>query len=293
VVTIHGFSECIAQADALAAAFGARQDPIAIHYFADGESLVTAPPCDVVAVLYRPLDRPNEKLIEVILAAHALRDRGAKRVILVAPYLPYMRQDMAFQSGQAVSQRIIGNLLAGVLDGVITAAPHLHRTLDMTAVFPGIATAAIPPDGLFARLIGTADDHPMLVGPDSESTPLVTAIASVLKLDFMIGEKTRRGDREVEIEFPNIGTVSGRRVILVDDVISSGGTLAHAARLLIGKGATRVDAVAIHALFDENGANLMRAAGISSIRSADGVVHPSNVTSMAPELAQALKDMVR
>ena len=72
-----------------------------------------------------------EKLVALLLAVEALRRNGAKRLVLVAPYLCYMRQDIAFQPGEAISQKAIGGLLAGLVDRVITVDAHLHRTPDI------------------------------------------------------------------------------------------------------------------------------------------------------------------
>ena len=84
------------------------------------------------------LDQPNDKLLALLFAAEALRRGGAKRLVLVAPYLCYMRQDAAFHEGEAISQKVIGRLLAGSVDRVITVDAHLHRTKNIRDVFPGI-----------------------------------------------------------------------------------------------------------------------------------------------------------
>ena len=98
---------------------------IAVHQFPDGELLVTAKPVAPVTIVYAPLDRPNDKLISLLLASEALRSEGARRLVLVAPYMCYMRQDTAFHSGEAVSQKVIGKLLADAFDRVITVDAHL------------------------------------------------------------------------------------------------------------------------------------------------------------------------
>ena len=122
----------------LAARLGVPLHAIALHRFPDGELRVTVGPAAPTTILYIPLDRPNDKLIAILFAAEALRREGARRLVLLAPYLCYMRQDAAFDRGEAVSQRAIGALLAANLDRVITVDAHLHRTTDINRVFPGI-----------------------------------------------------------------------------------------------------------------------------------------------------------
>ena len=87
------------------------------------------------AILYVPLDQPNEKIVSVLFATEALRRNGAERVVLVAPYLCYMRQDAAFQEGEAISQRVIGHLFAGIFDRIVTVDAHLHRTAKLLKCF--------------------------------------------------------------------------------------------------------------------------------------------------------------
>ena len=96
----------------LAEKLGVPYHEIAIHRFPDGEIRVTAGRAAPTTILYASLDRPNEKLIALLFAAEALRRGGAKRIVLLAPYLCYMRQDTAFHEGEAISQRVIGPLLA-------------------------------------------------------------------------------------------------------------------------------------------------------------------------------------
>lgn len=281
-----------APAGRLAGALNAEFCEIDIHHFPDGESRVRAPRVERTTILYQSLNRPNEKLIELGLAASALRDRGASRLVLVAPYLCYMRQDKAFQGGEAVSQRFVGRLFAQWFDRIVAIEPHLHRTKTLDEVFPGTQTTALSASALFADLIrsdGRADDV-LIVGPDSESRRWKEAVAKELDARSMVLKKSRRGDSDVSITIDEGAPVARRRVYLVDDVASTGQTLIEAAKLLQEKGAAHVEALVVHALFGDADLQRMKAAGIKRIRSTDSVAHPTNAVGVAPLLAAALAE---
>ncbi len=290
--TVHAFAESAEGGSSLSEGLDAPLHPIDVHVFPDSESLVTARNPGEVAVIYRPLHQPNTKLIEVVLAASALRDQGARVVILVAPYLPYMRQDAAFAPGQAVSQRVVGAVLAEWFDGFVTVAPHLHRTRDLGTVFPRRPAMALTPvDTLAALIKRTPDPNIVLLGPDIESEPLVQAVAAAVGARFGTASKARRGDTDVDLLLPPTLALKGRRVILVDDMISTGQTLIGCAREALLAGAASVEALACHALFGEDVARQMAAAGIHRVRSCDGVPHPTNAAALGPQLAIAVRDV--
>ena len=285
--TLHCFAEAAGPAKQLAALLGVQGTEVSVHRFPDGESLVRVAETGPVALLYRALDDPNAKLVEVLLAASALRDGGARQVILIAPYLAYMRQDTAFRPGEAVSQRVIGRLLAGAFDGILTVDPHLHRVSTLGEVIPDVPAIAITA----APLLAAAVDHdaaPVLVGPDEESRQWVGAVARLAGLPFIVGRKQRRGDRDVIVTFEDAAQIAGRPVVLVDDLVSSGRTLIEAAAGLLAAGASRVDALAVHSLASAADIAAMHAAGIGSIRASDSVAGPLAQLPLAPALAQAI-----
>ena len=110
-VGIQYLSSAARDAMRLAARLAVPAHEIALHRFPDGELRVTVGPATPTTIVYASLDQPNEKLIALLFAAEALRREGAKRLVLVAPYLCYMRQDAAFRPGEAISQRVIGRLI--------------------------------------------------------------------------------------------------------------------------------------------------------------------------------------
>ncbi|TPQ32476.1 phosphoribosylpyrophosphate synthetase [Bradyrhizobium guangdongense] len=275
----------------LASRLGLPCHEISLHRFPDGELRVTVGPAAPTTILHASLDQPNEKLIALLFAAEALRRNGAKRLVLVAPYLCYMRQDIAFHAGEAVSQRAIGRLLATIMDRIVTVDAHLHRTPDISAVFPGIEAENLSAMPAMATALAEAGVDPatMLIGPDAESEPWVSDLASRLGLQHMVARKTRRGDRSVDIAFTDRDRIAGRPALLVDDIVSSGGTLMVAARTLTALGASRVDAVVTHALFPPEMVKTFADAGIRSIRSTDSVPHPTNAIALDAVLAAALQ----
>jgi ribose-phosphate pyrophosphokinase len=129
----------------------------------------------------------------------------------------------------------------------------------------------------------------LLLGPDRESQQWVSVAAHHAGLDYAVADKVRHGDRAVTIELPP-GNYEGVDVVLIDDVASSGRTLAQTAQALRSAGATRVDALVTHALFAEDSEEIMRAAGIADIWSSNSITHATNSFSVAPALAAALRD---
>jgi ribose-phosphate pyrophosphokinase len=274
----------------LASRLGVPLHEMAVHQFPDGELRVTVGPVAATTILYAPLDRPNDKLIALLFAAEALRRNGARRLVLVAPYLCYMRQDAAFHAGEAISQRVIGPLLAGVMDRIVTVDAHLHRTASIGAVFPGIESenlSAMPAIAAALRTTGL-DPQTIVVGPDSESRPWVSDLASRVGFTHAVARKERRSDRSVSIGFDDPQQFAGRPVLIADDIVSSGGTLIACARALASAGATRIDAVVTHALFPHALVAEFAQAGIRSVRSTDSVPHPTNAIHLDEVLAAAL-----
>ena len=288
--TVHYFAGYEAQARALAVALGVSCEPVSVRSFPDGESLVRVTGTAATALLYCSLDEPDAKLVRLLLAASALRDGGAERVVLIAPYLGYMRQDRAFRPGEADSQRVIGKLIAANFEALVTVDPHLHRTPTLDAVTPGIVTVNVHAAGVIAHaLSATFSPDTLLVGPDEESRAWVEAVASPLGLEVMVGRKVRHGDRSVAIELPGIDHVAGRPAMLVDDLISSGGTLIACATQLIAAGASRVGAVATHCLASEADLETLAASGIAPVLATDTVPGPVARIPIAPALADAIR----
>ncbi|RKZ56276.1 MAG: phosphoribosylpyrophosphate synthetase, partial [Gammaproteobacteria bacterium] len=123
---ILSFDDYETQSRKLAAALDIPCHTIQHHRFPDGESKLTLPDKlpQHVLICYS-LDQPNEKLVKLLLAAKTARELGARKLTLIAPYLCYMRQDIAFHPGEAISQPIIGNFLTRLFDNVITVDTHL------------------------------------------------------------------------------------------------------------------------------------------------------------------------
>ena len=278
----------------LAGRLGLSLHEIEVHRFPDEELRVTVGPAATTTLIYAPLHHPNDKLVALLLASEALRRGGARRLVLVAPYLCYMRQDAAFHDGEAISQKVVGKLLAQAVDSVVTVDAHLHRTEKIGDVFPGIDASdqSAMPAVADALRTDTLDPRTVVVGPDEESRLWVSELSAMLSLAHAVAHKTRRGDRSVEIAFDEPARLANRPVLLIDDIVSSGGTLATCAKALRAAGVTTIDAVVIHALFAPE---LMRGlfdAGIRSIKSTDSVPHPTNAITLDKILAAALRKEV-
>ncbi|HIE53783.1 MAG TPA: ribose-phosphate diphosphokinase [Chromatiaceae bacterium] len=287
-----GFPEYREPTERLAMALDLPFDLIAIHRFPDGESLIRTPTTlPEKVILCRSLHFPNEKLVELLLVIAHLREQGVKRILLVAPYLSYMRQDKAFHPGEVVSQRVLGRLLASHIDGILTVDAHLHRIHrleDAIPVDPAVNLTATEP---MAEFLEKARNRPLLVGPDEESEQWVASIAAHEALDYLVARKRRLGDQQVEIRLPAY-PFAGREIVLVDDVASTGHTLEKTAMALAAHAPASVSVLVTHALFVGNAMQRLSKAGIEHIWSCDSIPHPTNRISLCRLLADELRKLI-
>ncbi len=293
--TIRGKLLCFddeqAIAQAAASAAGLSLAVIQRHRFPDGELRLRLP--EVLpprVVIWRGLHQPNEKIVELLLAAPTARQLGARHLTLVTPYLAYMRQDIAFNPGEVVSQRVLGACLATLFDAVITVDPHLHRVATLGEAVPVKHPVVLSGAPLLADFIATQRRDVLLIGPDEESLQWIAQAARRHGWQSAVCRKTRHGDRHVNIELPALD-VSGRNVVLMDDVASSGHTVAEAARLLKAAGAASVDLAVTHALFAPGAEQTVLEAGVGQIWSTDCIPHASNAVSIVAAVAEALRGL--
>ncbi len=291
-IVLHAFRDQAGEAQRLADAL---QIPLAfvdVHAFPDGETIPRVPAPAQTTIVYRSLYNPNIKLVELLLAVDAWRRTGAQRLILVAPYLPYMRQDTVFRIGEPISQRVMASLLNAAFDRIITVDPHLHRTSSLAELFPTCesthlfgADALIPHLRTLPPAAGT-----VVVGPDVESGPWVRRIAEPLGLEHATLRKHRRGDTEVELLPPTDFNPAGRPILLVDDICSTGNTLRKATRMLKSLEAGEVTIFITHALGGAKVMDELLQAGASRIISTDSSPDPTNGVHLADLLAHSLRD---
>ncbi|WP_455211546.1 ribose-phosphate diphosphokinase [Kaarinaea lacus] len=282
-----GFADYGTPAKNLAHTLNIEYADVDIHRFPDGESRLTLPKNLPDSVAFcRSLNQPNSKLIELLIGAQTARQHGAQKIILVAPYLCYMRQDKAFHPGEAISQKIIGNFIAEHFDAVITVDAHLHRVHDLHEAIPVDNAINLSAATLIGEYVKTNVDKPLLLGPDEESEQWVQTAAAVGDFEFGVALKNRMGDRSVKISLPAI-SFAQRNVVIIDDMASTGQTIIETAKQLFQNEAKNVYCAVTHALFYEQVTERMQQAGIQKVWSTDSVQHPSNSISLAHLLASA------
>jgi len=233
----------------------------------------------------------NDNWAELLLLLDTLRRASAGRVTAVMPYFGYARKDRKDEGRVPISAKVVANsLAAGGCDRVVTLDMH-------AAQIQGFFD--IPVDHLYAkpvllqaiRRLGIED--PVIVTPDVGGIKLARSYAKELGADLAIVDKRRLSGSEIVVEHV-IGSVAGRNVILVDDMISTGGSISGAARMVRGEGARRIVIAVSHGVFCGPAKERLDAAPIDRILVTDTVPLPASapdkveVVSVAPLLAQAI-----
>jgi ribose-phosphate pyrophosphokinase len=289
---ILAFPDYLKQALALANHLKLPLVEVIVHHFPDQESFIELPAAlSEHVIVCRSLNQPNDKLIELLLCTATARKLGVKRMTLVAPYLCYMRQDFANRPGVAVSQTIVGKLLADLFDDVVTIDPHLHRISLLSQAIPCSNAISLSASDAIAGYLKKQFDHALLLGPDRESEQWVATIAEKTGFDYVVADKTRLGDKQVELTLPD-RDYHKHSIVIVDDMASTGRTLAKAAELLHTRGAFDIYAVVTHALYCGDAENVILESGVKALWSTDSIDHATSSITLDTLLADGLKAML-
>ena len=237
----------------------------------------------------------NDHLMELLICMDALRRASARRITAVLPYFGYARQDRKSEGRTPISAKLVANLIT-------TAGADRVLTMDLHAgQIQGFFD--IPVDNLFAGPVlredirenyGTKDL--MLVSPDVGGVVRARGIAKRLDADIAIVDKRRPEPGKSEV-MNIIGDVKGRKCILIDDIVDSGGTLVNAAHALLEKGATEVAAYCTHGVLSGEAAEKVDQSELKELVISDSIEQPAIVkdakkireVSVAPLLGKAIR----
>ena len=279
-------------AAALAAALDCKKAQLEWRRFPDGETYirVMSAVSGASVVVAASLKDPDAQLASLLFIADAVRELGAARVGLAAPYLAYLRQDRRFREGEAITSRTFADVLSRRFDWIATVDPHLHRYAELGAVYsiPSVVSHAAP--GM-ARWIRTHVPNPIVVGPDSESAQWAGEVANLAGCPVTVLEKRRHGDRDVEIAAP-LDSLAGRTPVLVDDIISSARTMAVAARVIGESGPVAPVCLGVHAVFAPGALESLRQAGVARVATCNTVEHETNAIDVLPGFAADLRRLL-
>lgn len=253
-----------------------------IRRFPDGETYVRID-SDVEGenvFIFSSMDRPDSKFLPLIYTAQTLLEEGAKSVGLIAPYLAYMRQDKQFNPGEAVTSRQFARLIDQYFDSLVTIDPHLHRYKSLDELY-NLSTEVLHADPALAEWIGKNVNDPFLIGPDSESEQWVSKVAQKIDAPYNVLTKVRHGDRNIEITFKDPEKRRDRTPVLVDDIISTAGTMIKATQTLLNNNYPAPICVGVHAIFAGNAYEDLKEAGAKKVLTCNTVKHSSNTINLS------------
>ncbi len=193
----------------------------------------------------------NDCVVEAIFAADTARDLGAKKVILAAPYFPYLRQDKRFKSGDCISIEVMSKLMSRYFDKVLIIDPHLHREKKLSHLF-STKSERLTANPYIADYIQKNIKNPLIVGPDWESYKWARKVAEKIKCENVILQKKRYTGRKVKVTLNKKVDIDNKNVVFVDDIISTGNTIIGAVKNLKKLGAKKFNCIAVHGIFVEN-----------------------------------------
>ena len=225
----------------------------------------------------------NDMLVQTLLAIDAA-DRS--RNTLVVPYLGYARQDRRFSPGEPISARAVARALSTGVERVYVVNIHDPCALDHFSVPAKNVTIAPAVAGYVGDL---RLKNPLILAPDEGAVGFAADVAAVGGWDCDHLEKTRLSGEEVRIA-PKTVDAADREVVIVDDIISTGGTLATAACMLREQGAASIHAACVHGVLTNGAYTRLRAAGVSSVVSSDTYENASSFISAASAIATAIRE---
>lgn len=261
--------------------------------FPDGESYIRllSPVRDRDVIFVCTLDRPDEKMMALYLAASIARELGARRVGLVAPYLAYMRQDARFQEGEGVTSAHFARFVSDFCDWLVTVDPHLHRHHRLNEIY-SIPTKVVRAAPVIADWIAANVEQPVIVGPDSESEQWAAKVAKSVGCPYTVLDKTRTGDRSVSVSAPDASAWKGGTPVLVDDITSTAQTMIAAVARLKEAGLPAPVCVTVHPIFAGAAYQDLQAAGVDRIVSCNTIAHASNQIDISDEVAVAAVELM-
>lgn len=260
-----------------------------IRQFPDGETYIQikSDVKDKRVIMVCTLHQPDNKLLPLYFLSKTAKEMGAYCTCLVAPYLAYMRQDKRFHIGEAITSEYFGKLISQFADSLITVDPHLHRRSSLTEIY-SIPNKVIHASDYISDWIKSNINLPILVGPDSESEQWVSEIAKNAGAPFIVLEKIRHGDKDVEISVPQIEKYKNHVPVLIDDIISTARTMIETVEHLKKAHMKPPICIGIHAVFAENAYTNLLNSGVSDIITCNTIPHVSNRIDLSKTIAENL-----
>ncbi|MDP6569321.1 MAG: ribose-phosphate pyrophosphokinase [Candidatus Marinimicrobia bacterium] len=238
---------------------------------------------------------PAENILELVLLIDAAVRASADRVTAVIPYYGYGRQDRKDQPRVPISARVMIDLMNSVgVNRILTMDLHSSQIQGFTA---------LPFDHLYARQVlfdrlrqlDLQPDGTTILSPDVGSVPMAQSFAKHLGVGFALIDKRRTSPNKAEI-MHLIGDLDGKQVIIMDDMIDTGGTIVNACREALENGAESVIAVATHGIFSGDASKKFSESGLEKVIVTNTINLPENrkfdkleVISVAGLFARAIE----
>lgn len=249
--------------------------------FPDGEQyLLTGEIDDEMVIVGSVVD--NDSLVQLMLLIDAC-DRATNRLVL--PYMAYARQDKRFKAGEPISSRVVARALSQGVTEVITVNIHEKEVLKSFAV-PAQNLSLAMDIGSYVKSLKLG--NPLILAPDEGAMAFAEQVASVGGWECNHLEKTRLSGDEVKMA-PRQLSAKSRSVVIVDDIISTGGTIATAAGMLYQQGATDVFAACVHGVFTGGAYVRLMATGIRDVICSDTIERSCSRISAADQIAHAIR----
>jgi ribose-phosphate pyrophosphokinase len=261
-----------------------------LHRFPDGESYVRIESSveNKYAIVISTLHEPDDKLLQLFFLCKLLKELKVQRIILVAPYLAYMRQDKRFNAGEALTSTYFASLISSFVDELITIDPHLHRRSSLSEIYT-IPSQVLHATNYISEWIKNNIEKPVLIGPDSESEQWVSEVAKKANAPYIVLEKIRNGDREVEVSIPHIETFKDYTPVLVDDIISTARTMIETVNHLKSAGMKPAVCIGVHAVFANNAYQELIKTDVAAVITCNTIQHESNCIDLSNQIIQTLK----
>ena len=219
----------------------------------------------------------NSSLVEVLFAANLTRDLKAKEIILIAPYLSYLREDLRKEKYGSVSSSILGNVLSNNVDRIISVDPHLDDLKKFFSV-PVYTISSI--DLIRDYISKNYDENTMVVGPDENSRRLVMGLGK----KFIVLKKKRKD--EFNVKFEKGYNLRDKKIVVVDDMVVTGATMIGCIKYL---GVKDADCITVHAVMTGDALKEIEKHA-NNVVSCNSILNETNKIDLSGLIAGKIKD---